>query len=157
MPFWNIYHPESAFSTADEKSAFVADITNYYSGKGSLPPIYVVVNFIMLPAGNIFRAYKPISELDKPFIRLQISHIAVHVKDWQESKGGGLDEDAAHAKFRAGIDGAIQKSIVDKGYYYEYSVTEESRGMWMIDGFQPPPWLSEGEKKWREAGKAVPY
>ena len=157
MPLWNVYHPPSAFATAEEKAAFVKDINDYYCVKGTLPPIYVVVNFITLPSTHIYRAGRPISELDTPFIRLAISHLAVHTQDWKDPTVGELDEETAYAKVRAGIDGAIQKSIRDKGYYYEYSVSEESRGMWKIDGFVPPPWRSEGERKWATEGKAVPY
>ncbi|KAK5681336.1 hypothetical protein LTR17_027499 [Elasticomyces elasticus] len=146
MPQWNVYHSEGVFKTAEEKKALVHDVNNYYHVYGKLPAFYVVVNFLPMPAGTMFRGYDDVADLDKPFVRLSISHMAAHRSD-----GMGAE------RFRRGIDGAIKKSIVEKGYYYEYSVVEEPREMWKIDGLMPPPYGSEIFMKWNKENKVSDY
>ncbi|KAK3065957.1 hypothetical protein LTR53_017852, partial [Teratosphaeriaceae sp. CCFEE 6253] len=87
----------------------------------------------------------------KPFVRLAIAHIHVHSTDFS------MEKQSADEQVRKGIDATIKRSIIDKGYSYEYGVTEEPREFWKIDGLMPPPWKSEAEKMWVKEGKAVPY
>ncbi|KAK3068071.1 hypothetical protein LTR53_014634 [Teratosphaeriaceae sp. CCFEE 6253] len=148
MPHWRIYHPEGVYRTVEEKSAFVKDINAYYHIKGELPAFYVIVNFIAQPPGTMFRGYDDVETLDDPFVRISISHMAAH-----RGSLPGLDG----KRFRAGIDAAIKKMVVDRGYHYEYTVVEESRDMWMIDAFVPPPLRSETEAMWRKEGKVSAY
>lgn len=51
----------------------------------------------------------------------------------------------------------MKAHIVDKGYSWEYTVAEEDRRMWKIDGFMPPPYQSEAMNMWMKVDKAVPY
>lgn len=151
MPLWVVYHTESTFQDKTTRDAFAADITKAYN---RLPPFYVIVNFVSLQSDRVYRGGVPVADLDKPFVRLVVTHLAVHAKD------AGSEPDALSASYlrvRTLIDGAIKEHIVDKGYHYEYAVTEEDRHLWKIDGFRPPKFGSESMKMWKEGGKAVAY
>lgn len=154
MPLWNIYHTETIFQDKTTRDAFAATITESYA---RLPAFYVVVNFIQLESDRIYRSGKPVSELDKPFVRLVISHLAVHAKDNTHGLQGPDALASSYASARAVIDRGIKEHVVDKGYYWEYSVTEEDRHLWMIDGFQPPKFGGGAFKVWKEGNKAVAY
>jgi len=150
---WNIYHPEGTFTTTEEKATFVTDINDYYGGTGGFPEFYVCVHFITMPGTSMFRGRQPVAELDKPFIRLAISHI--HVNQSAISSKLGIEDPAA--RIRGAIDTAIKRSITDKGYYVEYSVSEDPRELWKVDGLLPPPWKSNAEEVWKRENKAVPW
>lgn len=148
MPLWSIYHPDSIFTTQSSKDEFAASITAAYP---RLPAFYVVITFIPLPATSIYRSGKPISSLDKPFVRLVVHHLAYHAANNPE----GME--AGYASGRRVVDTAIKEHIVDKGYYYEYAVSEEDRNLWMIDGFRPPEFGGAAFKVWKDGNKAVAY
>ncbi|KAH9828040.1 putative oxalocrotonate tautomerase [Teratosphaeria destructans] len=145
MPLWNIYHPSTTFTTPPEKDLFVADILAYYHSQGTLPAFYVVVNFHPMPAGTMYRGSTPVSEQETPFIRITISHLAASRRDFPEGVGA--------ARMRRGVDEACRRSIVEKGWGWEYHVMEDERDLWKIDGVIPPPFRGEVERKWREEDK----
>ena len=148
MPLWSIYHPDTVYTSQSEKDAFAAAITASYD---ALPAFYVVVTFIPLPSTSIYRSGKPISHLEKPFIRLVVHHLARHAQDNPE----GIE--AGYKRSGGVVDRAIKEHVVDKGYLYEYSVLEDDRNLWKIDGYQPPPFNSEAMHIWKKGDKAVPY
>ncbi|KAK4238972.1 putative oxalocrotonate tautomerase [Achaetomium macrosporum] len=143
MPLWLIFHPEEAFSTPESKQSLAADITSIYTRYG-LPAFYVVVNFIPQPAVNTFVGGQNPS---KPFVRFVVDHIAVHLGD----NGAQMERIAAL------VDAALKPHVADKGYNWEYHIDETPRGLWKINGFAPPPFRSEAEKKWFELNRAVEW
>jgi hypothetical protein len=144
MPLWQIYHPAGTFSDSASKEAFAKDITKMYTAIG-LPAFYVVANFIPVPKGEIFVGGKYPTE--RPFIRMAITHIAVHAPN----------NDAAYRRTASRIDDVLKPHIADKGYDWEYHVEETERRLWKVNGMNPPPFQSEHEKIWAEENRAVPY
>lgn len=125
MPLWQIFHPEGTFTNPESKQALAGDITSMYTSFG-LPAFYVVVNFIAQPAHNTYVGGK---NPPQPFIRLVVDHVAVHQ---------GEDE-ARMQRLTARVDAALKPHIADKGYDWEYHVDETPRGLWKINGLNPPP------------------
>ena len=144
MPLWQIYHPAGTFEDLASKEAFAKDITKMYTEIG-LPAFYVVVNFVLVPTGELFVGGKIPTE--RPFIRLVITHIAVHVPN----------EDAAYQRTTSRIDNTLKPHVAEKGYDWEYHVDETERRLWKLNGWIPPPWKSEQEQIWVKENLAVPY
>ncbi|RDH36398.1 putative oxalocrotonate tautomerase [Aspergillus welwitschiae] len=147
MPLWQIYHPPTTFSTPESKQSFAKDITKFYTDLG-LPAFYVVVNFIQTHPGNVFvggTTKHPTD--DKPFVRIVITHIALHVPD----------SDAAYLSTTTRLDQAMKPHLLDKGYDFEYDVDETDRRLWKINGLVPPPFKSEEERVWVRENRAVEY
>lgn len=148
MPLWLIYHPPNTFTSPSSKQALSADITKIYTSVG-LPAFYVIVNFIPVPSDSTYIGGRPndSSNGHNPFIRIQVDHIAVRLKD----------DDAEYARVTAAIDRALKPHIADKGYDWEYHVDETERRLWKIQGLAPPPHGSEAEKGWAEANVAAAW
>jgi len=144
MPLWQIYHPAGTFDVAASKQALAEDITKIYTAVG-LPAFYVVVHFTQQSQGDVFVGGKP--KGDKPFIRIVVTHIAVHQPK----------EDAAYRRVTAKIDNALKPHVADKGYDWEYHVDETERRLWKINGMIPPPWKSEEELQWFRDNQPLPY
>lgn len=129
MPLWLVYHPQGTFTTAESKHALAADITSIYTGLG-LPAFYVVVNFVPPAATDNFVGGTN-SPASKPFIRFVVDHISIHVAD---------SDDATHmSRMASKVDEVLGPHVADKGYDWEFHMDETPRGMWMINGFIPPP------------------
>lgn len=148
MPLWTIYHTSNAFSTPAERDAFAADITASYA---ALPPFYVVVTFEPLDESHIYRSGKRITADQQPFVRLVIHHLARHAADHPSSVEEGYE------LARTVVDRAIEEHIVAKNYGWEYTITEDSRDLWKIDGFVPPPFKSDAMEEWKKNDRAGPY
>jgi hypothetical protein len=147
MPLWNIYHPPSTFVDDASKQALARDILPFYTAIG-LPAFYVVVNFIPMPAGTMYIGGERNDESRaRPFVRFALDHIAVHTPD----------DDAQYRRVRQRFEEIVKPHVADKGYSWEFHVAETERRLWGIDGFEPPPWGSEGEKLWAERNEAVPW
>ncbi|KAJ5190577.1 oxalocrotonate tautomerase [Penicillium cinerascens] len=144
MPLWQIYHPNGTFEDPASKEAFVQDITKMYTDVG-LPAFYVVVNFVTVSKGDIFVGGKVPTE--RPFIRVVITHIAVHAPN----------EDAAYRRITSRIDTILKPHVADKGYDWEYHVDETERRLWKLNGMIPPPHKSESERVWAKENRAVDY
>lgn len=105
---------------------------------------------------------------DKPFIRVVIEHTAVNMPP--------ECEDAAYRETCRWVDDAMKPHIADKGYEWEYHISENERRLWKINGLIPPPckWYfclkvrvrllicaslgkSEEEQKWIQANKTLPW
>jgi phenylpyruvate tautomerase PptA (4-oxalocrotonate tautomerase family) len=130
MPLWSIYHPPSTFTTPESKQRLAADITSIYTGTdgAGLPAFYVVVNFISLPATDIFVGGQNPSA-DKPFIRFVADHIAVHLENNEERM----------QRLMGLVDAALRPHVKEKGYDWELHIDETPRGLWVINGIAPPP------------------
>ncbi len=146
MPHWLVFHPPEVFATLESKQALAEDITPIYTSVG-LPAFYVVVNFIAVPKSNTFVGGKPKTESEKPFVRITVDHIAVHLEGDAER----------HKSVTERIEAALKPHIADKGYDWEFHVDETPRGLWRVNGLVPPPWKSEAEKKWKEANAAIEW
>ncbi|KAM7193041.1 putative oxalocrotonate tautomerase [Naviculisporaceae sp. PSN 640] len=138
MPLWLIYHPSGTFTSPETKGLLARDVTSYYTAAG-LPPFYVVVKFILTDRENTFiGGENPPS--DRPFVRITVDHIAVHT-----------DNNEKHMRYAmTKLNDLLRPHIKEKGYDWEIHVDETPRGLWMINGFRPPPWRSAAEKKWFE-------
>ena len=146
MPLWNIYHPEGTFEDNASKEALSQDITSFYhDGPAGLPKFYVIVNFIKLPQDSMYIGGRP--NTGTPFIRLKIDHSALTLPN----------QDEVYNSVTERIEAALKPHIADKGYDWEFHVDETERRLWRVQGFNPPPHKSEGEKLWRELNKAVPW
>ncbi|KAK4500265.1 hypothetical protein PRZ48_008454 [Zasmidium cellare] len=137
MPFWTIYHTDTAFTTSTDRDALAASITGSYD---TIPAFYVVVAFVPLDGSHFYRSGKQMSTLDKPFVRLVVHHLARQSTDLVDGREAGF------ARGRLLVDRAIEAHVVDKGYLWEYTIAEEDRNLWKIDGFMPPPFGSEAMK-----------
>ncbi|PYH68334.1 tautomerase family protein [Aspergillus vadensis CBS 113365] len=147
MPLWQIYHPPTTFTTPPSKHSFAQDITKFYTELG-LPAFYVVVNFIQTQPDDVYVGGTPKHPTDdKPFVRIVITHIALHVPD----------SDAAYARTTSRLDSVLKPHLLDKGYDFEYHVDETDRRLWKINALVPPPFGSEGERMWVKENRAVEY
>ena len=147
MPLWNIYHPPSTFTDSASKQALARDILPFYTNIG-LPAFYVVVNFIPMPHGTMYIGDEPNDETRaKPFVRFAIDHIAVRQPD----------DDEQYRRVVAKFEQIVKPHVADKGYGWEFHIDETERRLWGIDGFEPPPFGSEGEKLWAEKNEAVEW
>ncbi|XRM42684.1 hypothetical protein ABZX51_005895 [Aspergillus tubingensis] len=147
MPLWQIYHPPTTFTTPTTKHSFAQDITKFYTDLG-LPAFYVVVKFIQTQPDDVYVGGTPKHPSDdKPFVRIVITHIALHVPD----------SDAAYARTTSRLDSVMKPHLLDKGYDFEYHVDETDRRLWKINALVPPPFGSEGERVWIREGRAVEY
>ncbi|KAK1985661.1 putative oxalocrotonate tautomerase [Colletotrichum cereale] len=143
MPLWLIFHPDGTFEDDASKEAFSADITKYYTRIG-LPAFYVVANFIKMPGNTMWLGGE---KLKKPFIRITIDHIAVNLPN----------DDKIYRKAADGVDAVMKPHVADKGYGWEFHITETERRLWKIDGLRPPPFGSEGEKIWARDNRPSPW
>ena len=147
MPFWNIYQPPSTFKDDASKQALACDIVPFYTSIG-LPAFYVVVNFIHMPHGTMYIGSERNDETrSKPFVRFAIDHIAVRQPD----------DDEQYRRVVAMFEQIVKLHVADKGYSWEIHIDETERRLWGIDGFEPPPFGSEGQKLWVEKNEAVPW
>jgi hypothetical protein len=55
------------------------------------------------------------------------------------------------------IDQTLKPHIEDKGYDWEYHVSETERRLWKVNGLIPPAHSSDEEKLWVEENRAVEY
>ena len=55
------------------------------------------------------------------------------------------------------MDVTLKPFIEDKGYDWEYSVTETSRDLWKVSGLVPPMPNTEAEKEWVTLNRAVKF
>ncbi|UPL02806.1 hypothetical protein LCI18_013740 [Fusarium solani-melongenae] len=144
MPLWLIHHPPATFDNQESKAAFAADITELYTNLG-LPAFYVVVKFIPTEVSNLFVGGEP--RTNKPFIRIVIDHIAVHMDDSAKT----------HQQATSRVDDVLKRHIAEKGYDWEYHIDETPRGLWKVNGLIPPPYKSEDEKKWVQANAPLEW
>ncbi|KAJ6088512.1 oxalocrotonate tautomerase [Penicillium sp. IBT 16267x] len=146
MPLWQIYHPHGTFEDNASKQAFADDITKAYVGLG-LPAFYVITQFHKMENSDVFVGGKIRTATDKPFVRVVIVHIAIHAPN----------SDAAYLRTTSRLDGIMKPHLLDKGYEFEYHVSETERRLWKIDSLIPPPFKSAEERVWVEENKALPY
>ena len=161
MPLWQFYHPPAAFATAEEKQSLVDDVTRLYTGWG-LPAFYVVVQFLPVAAddsspSSSSSSSPPPSTSSSPtvfvggsrtraarFVRVVIHHLAF------QSQGSI----AAHQRITRSIDAVLQPHVADRGWDWEYHVSESPPTMWKINGYVPPV-LGGGDGDEDEDGAAV--
>jgi hypothetical protein len=126
MPLWTIYHPPTTFTTKATKSAFSQSITDLYTTKIHLPAFYVVVQFIVLPDGDVWVGGTVPQNDKKPFVRVVIDHTAVNIP--------AESEEVVYNQTCLWVDEAMKKHIADKGYEWEYHISENDRRLWKING-----------------------
>lgn len=141
MPLWKIHHPENAYTDSD-KQEFTQAITAIYTDLVGIPAFYVVVVFEEVKAGNIFVGAQPRTD----FVRFNIDHMA------RTLPGRVLREFWVHY-----VDSVIQPWVADRGFDWEFTITEAPADLWSIQGFVPPPFESVGEARWIEENKPSAY
>ncbi|KAE8354579.1 putative oxalocrotonate tautomerase [Aspergillus coremiiformis] len=146
MPLWQIYHPAGTFEDKTSKKAFAEDITKMYTTLG-LPAFYVVVNFFKMDGGDIYVGGQTRTATDKPFVRVIVTHIAIHLPD----------DDSVYLCTTSRIDKIVKPHLLDKGYDFEYHVDETERRLWKINSLIPPRHKSAEERIWVDKNRAVPY
>ncbi|KAB8233365.1 hypothetical protein ETB97_005913 [Aspergillus alliaceus] len=146
MPLWEIYHPAGTFEDDASKQAFAKDITKNYTDFG-LPSFYVVVNFFKMDIRDTYVGGKAKAATDKPFVRVVITHIAVHVPN----------VDVAYLRTTSRLDQIMKPHLLERGYDFEYHVDETERRLWKINGLIPPQHKSAEERIWVEEDRPVPY
>ena len=146
MPLWQIYHPSGTFEDHASKADFVRDITKMYTDIG-LPAFYVVTHFHKMNRADIFTGEECNENKAKPFVRVVITHIAVHIPD----------SDSLYARTTSRLDQIVKPHLLDKGYDFEYHVDETERRLWKVNSLIPPQHKSEAEKLWGQENRAVPY
>ena len=141
MPLWRIYHDASVF-TADQKSSLAKSITKLYTDI-KMPPFYVNVIFVPLPASSVYLGGAP----TKKFVRFTIEQIARSFKN-DEVKHIWMDK----------IDKALAPHLKDRGdLSWEYHIVETERMLWKIDSIVPPGNGTLAEKRWAKEGRASEY
>jgi hypothetical protein len=55
------------------------------------------------------------------------------------------------------IDRVIEPWVKDRGYDWEFTITEPPSDLWSLQGEIPPPFESVAEKRWIQENKATPY
>lgn len=146
MPLWQIYHPAGTFEDDASKQAFAKDITQMYTELG-LPSFYVVAYFHKQEHGDAFIGGTCKAPGTVPFIRVVINHIAIHVPD----------VDQMYLRTTSRLDQIMKPHLVDKGYDFEYHVSETERRLWKINGLIPPQFKSEEEQLWVRENRPVLY
>ena len=145
MPLWLVYHPSEVFTDPESKRALAADITAIYTRIG-LPAFYVAVNFIQLPADDMFSGGEP-QVGKKPFVRISISHVARRM----------TEDEQVYRRATESFNRMLRPHLTDKGFDWEFVIAETDRRLWMISGLCPPEPGSEAEKLWVAEGKPVDY
>ncbi|KAL8377225.1 hypothetical protein RB595_008076 [Gaeumannomyces hyphopodioides] len=145
MPLWLIYHPSKVFTDPESKRALAADITSIYTGVG-LPPFYVAVNFIQLPAGDMFSGGESLVG-KTPFVRISVSHVARRLPE----------DEQVYRRFTDSLNRMLKPHLTDEGFDWEFIIAETDRRLWVTSGLYPPESGSEAEKLWVVQDKPVDY
>jgi phenylpyruvate tautomerase PptA (4-oxalocrotonate tautomerase family) len=140
MPLWKIHHPVGAY-TDEDKGEFSEAITKVYEGV-PIPRFYVVVIYEEVPTHSIYVSGEP---HDK-FVRIQIDQMARTlpgpiIREW----------------WTRNLDLVIAPWVGDRGYDWEFTITEPPADLWSLQGHTPPPFESHAEKRWIAENKASPY
>jgi hypothetical protein len=55
------------------------------------------------------------------------------------------------------VDRVIASWVRDRGYDWEFTITEPPFDLWSLQGQIPPPFESLAERRWIQEDKATPY
>ena len=140
MPLWKIHHPVDAYTPADKKE-FAGAITAVYDAV-PIPRFYVVVLFEEVPADSFYVG----GDSHGSFVRIQIDQMARTlpgpvIREW----------------WVRNLDQVIAPWVRDRGYDWEFTITEPPFDLWSLQGEIPPPFESMAEKRWIKENKASPY
>ncbi|KAF8508100.1 putative oxalocrotonate tautomerase [Hysterangium stoloniferum] len=137
MPLHRIYTPPGLLSS-EEKATISKELTKYYTQSG-LPAFYVIVLFIDVEEDNIFVG----GEKRNNFVRIVSQQLARTVPP--ERYQYNLD----------GLEAAWAPIFKPRGIDWEFHIEQHERGLWRINGFNPPPSRSEGEMIWARENRPV--
>ncbi|KAG9192854.1 hypothetical protein G6011_11588 [Alternaria panax] len=138
MPLWLVLHGPAAFTDEASREALAKDVTSKIYKM--IPAFYTDISFV--PTSS---QYVGGVKNDK-MVRFVIFELA--------GNHAAAEEREAWIK---NIDTVLKPHIADKGYDWEYHIEEPARDLWKIQGFVPPPLVSEAHKKWRRENKPTPY
>ena len=140
MPLWKIHHPVGAY-TSEDKKQFSAAITSIYEAV-PIPRFYVVVLFEEVAAESFFVG----GDSHDKFVRINIDQMA------RTLPGPVVRQWWVHH-----VDEVIRPWVGDRGFDWEFTITEPPCDLWSLQGFVPPPFESHAEKRWIAENKATPY
>lgn len=137
---WKVHHPAGAYTPA-EKQEFSDAITQVYAA-APIPRFYVVVLFEEVAADSFYVG----GESHGGFVRIQIDQMARTLpgpvlREWWVGK----------------LDEVIAPWVRDRGYDWEFNITEPPSDLWSVQGQIPPPFESAGERRWVRENKPSPY
>ena len=140
MPLWKIYHPAGAYTPA-EKKEFSDAITRVYAA-APIPRFYVVVVFEEVAADSFYVG----GESHAGFVRIEIDQMARTLpgpvlREWWVGK----------------LDEVIAPWVKDRGYDWEFNITEPPSDLCSVQGHIPPPFESAAERRWVRENKASAY
>jgi phenylpyruvate tautomerase PptA (4-oxalocrotonate tautomerase family) len=140
MPLWKIHHPVDAYTIEDKKD-FAENITRIYEAV-PIPKFYVVVLFEEVTGENCYVGGEP---HDK-FVRINIDQMArtlpgAAIREW----------------WTRSIDFVIAPWVSERGFDWEFTITEPPSDLWSLQGEIPPPFESVAEKRWIAENKASAY
>lgn len=140
MPLWKIHHPVGAYTDEDKKE-FSETITRVYEAV-PIPKFYVVILFEEVSANNFYVG----GETRDDFVRINIDQMARTlpgpiIREW----------------WTRSIDAVIYPWVGERGYDWEFTITEPPFDLWSLQGEIPPPFESVAEKRWIAENKATPY
>jgi phenylpyruvate tautomerase PptA (4-oxalocrotonate tautomerase family) len=140
MPLWKIHHPAGEYSV-DDKKGFAGAITQVYDAV-PIPRFYVVVIFEDVLADSFYVGGEPHGR----FVRIQVDQMARTlpgpvIREW----------------WVRNLDEVIAPWVRDRGYDWEFTITEPPFDLWSLQGQIPPPFESAAEKRWIKENKATPY
>ncbi len=55
------------------------------------------------------------------------------------------------------LDEVISPWVKDRGYDWEFNITEPPADLWSLQGHIPPPFESAAERRWVRENKVSPY
>ena len=146
MPVWDFNLTAGSLS-AQEKENLAANITNIYTKIG-LPAFYVQVRFHEAGPSAMFVGGLDgpinVNTSQKKYVGIQILHLARTFTTEQSKE-----------RFLQIVDQTLNPLFKDKGWHWEYFITEGPRELWKINGIYPPATDSALEKKWKEKNEAV--
>ncbi|CZT52483.1 uncharacterized protein RSE6_13824 [Rhynchosporium secalis] len=128
--------------TSEEKQELAITLTSIYAR--IMPAFFVNIMFHELAPENFFVGGKP---TNGTFVRFAAEHIAVN---WNDD----LERANQYLNF---VGDLFTNNFEQRGWTWEFSVTESRRELWRVQSLVPPPVGSEEMKTWDEAGKGVPW
>ncbi|OJJ49155.1 hypothetical protein ASPZODRAFT_59724, partial [Penicilliopsis zonata CBS 506.65] len=79
---------------------------------------------------------------------LIVAHIIIHVPEHDKT---------VYHRTTSRLDQIMKPHLLDRGFDFEYHVSETDRRLWRINSLVPPPYKSVEEQVWVKENQAVPY
>lgn len=138
MPLWKIYHPADAF-TPDDKDEFAEKVTDIYAK--FMPRFYVNIIFVAVAEDSFYIGGKRRNN----FVRIVMEHIA---REFPNEEAGN--------RFINKVDDTITPWVRDRSFDWEFHIDETPFTLWSVQGYFPPRFGTEDEKRWIAENRPSP-